>query len=447
MNSTNQTSIKKYLIYGSPRFSAGIVLDIVDFGILYLYITAYGLLPILSGIGTAIGKLSIAAGQFLMGWLSDKTNTRFGRRKPFMFFYAPLTGLSFIFALLPMLFLQNPTSSQLFVWIIIWDAVFQWSYGGLTTPYQSWVSEQFFVNQRPKASAFQNLFSFVGSGLGVVFTLLVFPPFISSFQATGVIDPIFTFIIIAFGALVVVFFYFCAFALPVEQIKGARMNFKEDLRKVLKDKNFMNVCWLQAIAFLAIGMIMPTSIGFITEVLKFQGDEMYIAAVTLLVGIVVFLFGWKKLIDKKGKKQTFLIILVTGIVVLPFTLIGLIPSGISLFVAILFILGVAAFLGGYYLFPYIWLADTAEDAEVKFDEEGRKSGLYAGFPQILLNIFQAIALFITGAILGLPNVPGKDFSWGYVLWGLWCSGVLIVTFLFTKKFITLDFDWEKERSK
>ncbi len=446
MNSTNQTSIKKFVIYGSPRFSAGIVLDIIDFGILYLYITAYGLLPILSGIGTAIGKLSIAGGQFFMGWLSDKTKTKFGRRKPFMFVYAPLTGMSFIFALLPMLFLQNPGSLILFVWIIIWDAVFQWSYGGLTTPYQSWVSEQFIVNERPKASAFQNLFSFVGTGIAVIFTLIVFPPIINSFQATNQIDPAFTVIIICFGALVIALFYICALALPVEKIQGAEMHFKEDLRKVLKDKNFMNVCWLQAIAFLAIGMITPTAIGFITEVLKFGGTDMYIAAVALLLGIVVFLFMWKKLIDKKGKKQTFLIILITGIIILPFSLIGLIPGGVGLIVAILFILGIAAFLGGYYLFPYIWLADTAEDAEVKFGE-GRKSGLYAGFPQILLNIFQAIALFVTGFILGLPNVPGQDFSWGYVLWGVWCSFVILIALLFTKKFITLDFKWEKERAK
>ena len=444
MNSNNQSSTKKFLIYGSPRFSAGIVLDIIDFGIIYLYITAYGLLPILSGLGTAIGKLSIAAGQFLMGWLSDRTDTKFGRRKPFMFFYAPLTGMAFIFALLPMLFLQNPSNLILFVWIIIWDAVFQWSYGGLTTPYQSWVSEQFFVTERPKASAFQNLFSFIGTGIGVVFTLIVFPPFIDSFQATSQIDPAFTAIIIGFGTLVIVLFYICALSLPVEKIEKAQMNFKEDLKKVLKDKNFMNVCWLQAIAFLAIGMITPTAIGFVTEVLKFEGTNMYIAAVTLLLGIMVFLFMWKKLIDKKGKKNTFVIILITGIIILPFSLIGLIPGGIGLFVAILFILGISAFLGGYYLFPYIWLADTAEDAEVKF-KEGRKSGLYAGFPQVLLNIFQAIALFITGFILGLPNVPGKDYSWGYVLWGVWCSAAILITLIYTKKFITLDFEWESER--
>ena len=443
MASEEKASSGKFLLYGMPRLSAGIVLDTVDFGILFLYILVYGLPPILSGIALAIGKLSIAFGQFSMGWLSDKTKTKYGRRKPFMFFYAPLTAVAFICALLPMVFIQNPSAILLFVWIIIWDAVFQWSYGGLTTPYQSWVSEQFLVEQRPKASAFQNLFSFIGAGVGIVFTLLVFPPLIEVFQKTKTVDPTFIILVFGFGLLLIILFYICAFVLPVEKIEGAEMNFTEDLRKVLKDKNFMNVCWLQGIAFLAIGMITPSVIGFATIVLKIEGTEFYLTAVSLLVGIMLFLFMWKKLIDKKGKKQTFLIILLTGIIVLPLSLIGLIPGEISFVITIIWVLVIAAFMGGWYLFPYIWLADLAEDADVR-SGEGRKSGLYAGFPQILLNIFQAIALFITGLILSLPNVPGKDYSWGYILWGVWCSGVLIVAYLFTKKFITLDFEWENK---
>ena len=443
MESEGKVSSKKFLIYSMPRLSAGIVLDTVDFGIFFLYITVYGLHPILSGIALAIGKLSIAAGQFLMGWLSDRIKPgKHGRRKPFIYVYAPITGAAFICALLPMIFIQNPSAIFLFVWILIMDAIFQFSYGGLTTPYQSWVAEQFSVQQRPKASAFQNLFSFIGAGVGIVFTLLVFPPLIDSFQKTGTIDPTFIILVFIFALLVIVLFYTCAFVFPVEKIEGAQMSFKKDLKKVLKDKNFMNVCWLQAIAFLAIGMITPTLLGFATVVLKIEGTVLYIAAASLLVGIMVFLFMWKKIIDKKGKKQTFLLILLTGIIVLPFSLIGLFPGEITFLIAIIFILAIAAFMGGWYLFPYIWLADLAEDYE-KRSEEGMKAGLYAGFPQILLNIFQAIALFITGLILGLPNVPGKEFSWGYVLWGVWCSIILLIAYFFTKKYITLDFEWEK----
>ena len=134
MESVLQSSKNKFLIYGSPRLSAGIVLDIIDFGIFTLYFFAYGMHPILQGIAMAIGKLCIAAAQFLMGWLSDSTKTKkYGKRKPFMFVFAPLTAIAFICALLPTIFIQNPTMLVLFVWILIWDAAFQFSYGGLTS--------------------------------------------------------------------------------------------------------------------------------------------------------------------------------------------------------------------------------------------------------------------------------------------------------------------------
>ena len=301
------------------------------------------------------------------------------------------------------------------------------------------------MHERPKASAFQNLFGFLGAGIGVIFTLLVFPPLIETFQNTGTIEPTFIILVFAFGALVIALFYICAFVLPVERIEGAEMSFMADLKKLVKDKNFMNVCYLQAIAFLAIGMMTSIILGFVTLVLQFGETEMLIAAVLLLVGIMGFLFMWKKLIDIKGKKPTFTLILFAGVIILPLTLVGLLPGQVGFWFGIFFVLGIAMVLGGYYLFPYIWLADTAEDAEKKFGE-GRKSGLYAGFPQILLNVFQAGALFMTGLILSLPNVPGKEFSYGYVLWGVWCSIIFLLAYLFTKKYITLDFDWEKEQN-
>ena len=48
------------------------------------------------------------------------------------------------------------------------------------------------------------------------------------------------------------------------------------------------------------------------------------------------------------------------------------------------------------------------------------------------------------AVVDLPNVEGKDFSWGFVLWGVWCSIVLFIGLIYIRKFIKLDFDWEKD---
>jgi len=74
-----------------------------------------------------------------------------------------------------------------------------------------------------------------------------------------------------------------------------------------------------------------------------------------------------------------------------------------------------------------------------------KAGLYTGFPSIILNLFQGFGLLLTGAILALPDLPGETYSMGYLVWAPIGSVILIAALLYTIKFVTLDFEWEKER--
>ena len=447
MESMENPPSSKYAIYGMPRLSSSIVLGIVDTGLLGLYTLGLGAAPFLIGLALGLGKLAIAISQFLIGWISDKTKTRWGKRKPFMVIGAPILGFIFALTVLPTAFIASPSSFDLFLWLLIFDFLFQFVYGALTTPYQSWVAEQFQVQDRPKASAFQNLFGFLGTGVGVVFVFVIIPMFMDTYAATGEIAPLYLILSIAFSVLIIVLYSLCAYLLPAETTDYVHTNILEDVKQIVKDKNFMLVCLLQGIAFLAWGMVTPTLLGFTTEVLGFDTTTMALAAGILFLGIIIFLFSWKKLIDQWGKKKTISLIFLVGVLVLPFSLIGLIPGGVPFAIAIIYVLGVASALGGWYLFPYIWYADLAEDAKRRGDLDEMQAGLYAGFPNILLNIFQAIALFITGIILDLPPVPGKSFSWGYVLWGVWCSAVLLIGLIYIRKFIQLDFEWEEELSK
>ncbi len=445
MESTEKPVKEKFVIYGMPRAASGILLGIVDTGLLGFYTLLFiqfdpQVWPFLVGFALGIGKLAIAISQFLMGWLSDKTKTRLGRRKYYMIICAPILTVVFVLLLLPSVFIPNPDMMQLFYWILCFDFVFQFVYGALTTPYQSWMAEQFEVQSRPKASAFQNLFGMMGSGAGVVFVFLVIPRFIE--DPVGEL-PLFASITIIFGLLVIVMYYACAYLIPIETTEFVYSDFFKDVKELAKDRNFMKVCLLQGIAFLAWGMVTPTLLGYITIVLGFDSTVMVIAAAILMLGIMISLFVWKKLIDLKGKKATISLIFLFAVIVLPFSLIGLIDN-LPFFIAILYVLGVAACLGGWYLFPYIWYADLAEDAKRRGDVSEMKAGLYAGFPNTLLNLFQFVALTITGFILSLPKVPGKEFSIGYVLWGVWCGGVLLIALIYIRKFITLDFEWEKE---
>ncbi len=219
----------------------------------------------------------------------------------------------------------------------------------------------------------------------------------------------------------------------------------KNLVTIVKNKNYMLIVFMQGFASFAWSIITTVMLNFISIVLGLEsgGWEYYVVAIFLVIGFIVTLIFWRKRIQNKGKKKALLSLFLFAIILLPTTLIGLLPFATNIIFGIIFILIVAASLAGWNMFPYIYYADLAEDDEK--NTGNLKAGIYAGFPSIMLNIFQAFGPLIVGSILSLPDiiVGPLSYSLGYVLWGPICSFILILTYFYTRKFVTLDFEWEK----
>ncbi len=437
-NERSPSSLGKYLLFGAPRFGTSAVLGIVDFALLTLYTVGFGVPAFQALFALGMGKLCIAGSQFFLGWISDAKYTKWGRRKPYLIIMSPLLCLSFIFLLLPNLFLINPNANTLFMWMLLWDIIFQVSYG-VTTPYQSWMAEQFEVGERPKASQYQNIFNFMGSGVMTVFTFLILTGFDEHLaENPGVIPADFLITVIIFGLTAVGLFYIVALKMPIEPRFEIKSNIFENLKEILKDRNYLLVNLMQGIASLAWGIVTPTMLTFAESVLHFGMTEYIIVAAIMVLGILGFLILWRKLLETKGKKWVLLHTFLLASIILPFSLIGLIPMDSYFIFGLLFIAGLAGSLGGWYLFPYIIYADLAENNEKVSGE--LKAGIYTGFPSILLNIFQFLGLIFSSLI-----AFWLGDAMFYVLWGPICSVILIGAFFYTKKFVILDFDWEKKQ--
>ena len=441
---TESTRGKK-IIFGSPRLGTSLVLGIEGFALFTLYFIGYNLDPFLIGIALAMGYLSIAAGQFLLGWISDAKYTKLGRRKPYLIIFGPLLGISFIFLLLPALVLPDMSDkNSLFTWLLIWDVIFRFCYA-VTTPYQAWMAEVFPASERPEVSQVQNTFNFIGNGLMALTTLLVFTDVFDKVAANPDLIPIeFLSIVLIFGIIAIILFIVIVFIMPTESKYEIDSSLWENLKNTVKNKNYLKVVLMQGISGFAWSIISTVMLTYTELVLALDGNDYIIVAVFFLLSIFAFLYFWRKRIEKSGKKQTLLLIFIIAAIFLPITLLGLIDAIPSLILGIIFIIGVGLVLGGWYLFPYIIYADLAEDDEKATGD--LKAGIYAGFPSIILNIFQAIGVFILGIIVGLPSITIgiSTFSIGLVIWGPICSLVLIVSYIYTKKFVELDFEWERD---
>ncbi|MHA1491384.1 MAG: MFS transporter [Promethearchaeota archaeon] len=434
----------KRLLFAFPRVMASLVLGTVGFSLFFLYTLAYQVNSVLVGFAIGMGYFSIAASQFLLGWLSDGKYTKWGRRKPWIFILCPLLAISFVFVMLPNLILVNPNEEALFVWLLIWDVIFEFSYG-FTTVYQAWMPEQFSVDERPKVSQLQNIFNIIGQGIMLIFTFVV----LTGAQAKivlnpSVIPPDFLIIVLIFAILLIVIIYLGAYLMPVEPYHEIKSNYLHHLKAILRHKNYLLVTLMQGIASFAWIIMTTVMLNYIELVLNFNTIEYLLAAICLLFGVIISLSLWRRLIEKKGKKQTLLYVFLFAMCLLSLSLIGLVPlvPPINVIFGILFMIGIAAIMGGWGLFPYIYYADLAEDGEKATGE--LNAGIYIGFPSILLNIFQAFGSMLLGVIVALPALGDANYSIGYVIWGPICSVILIIAYFYTKKLITLDFDWEKK---
>jgi len=428
----------KVLLFGVPKLGTSILIGLADFALLALYTIGYQLTPLLAGIGLGIGKLTIAASQFFFGWISDAKYTRWGRRKPYLVVLSLFLAISFLFLLLPSLFIDINNVSSVFIWFLVWNIMFNISYG-VTTPYDAWMAEQFTADERPKVSQFQNLFSFTGTAIMAVFAMVVLTDFNEDIQANpDIIPPDFLFSVVIFAFIPLILFCLMVILVPKEPHFKIDSNLIDSLKTVLKNKNFLLVTVMQGIASIAIIMTTSLMLVYISTVLQFDSTSYLIASIVFILGILFFLVLWRKLIEKLGRKRSLLYIFLTAIIFLPFTLFGLLPMGSTFIFGIIFILGITGCMGGWFLFSGIIYADIAEDDEKSTGE--LKAGIYKGFPSIVLNLFQALGLFIMGMILELPSMGTLPYSIGYVVWGPICSLILIGAYFFTRKFIKLDFE-------
>ena len=434
------------ILFGFPKFGTSLILGLETFSMYTLYSDIFGLNSILTGIALAFGYIAIALAQLIFGWLSDGHYTKLGRRKPYLLLLSPILGLSFIFLFIPNMFLPDLNNQIiLFIWLFIFEGLFKFCYA-VTIPYQSWMVEVFPNKQRPRVSQIQNIFNYIGVGLMAIITFFIFADIYDDFKSNPYLIPIeYVSIVIIAGITIWVIFYLIVLIFPTEpyheiQHKGLG----ENIKTIKENKNLMRVILSNGIAAIAWAIFASGTLNFNKVVLGLENTQYLIIGVILGIGTLIFLSYWRRRIETKGKKKNLLQLFIIAMILSPVTLLGLLSDYIyPLITGMIFTFSMGLIRAGMNLFPYIIYADISQDKE---KESGQLlAGLYTGFPSMILNIFQALGMILLGVLGTLPliTINSIEFSIGLTLWGPICSVILIIAYLYTKKYVTLDFDWEK----
>lgn len=165
------------LAYGAGDLGAAITANILVFYLLFFFTNVAGLSAGLAGSILMIGKIADAINDPIVGILSDRTKTIWGRRIPWMFWGAIPFGLLYILQWIVPNFSDNLTLNNwlLFAYYLLIAILFNIAYTVVNLPYTALTPELTQdYNERTRLNSFRFAFSIGGSILSLILAQIIF---------------------------------------------------------------------------------------------------------------------------------------------------------------------------------------------------------------------------------------------------------------------------------
>jgi len=429
---SSASSKRVALIYAMGRLGSSVLLSLIDLATFWLYLEFFGIGGILTGVAFAVGKLVIAFSGWYFGYLSDVTRSeRWGRRKPYMLVGSVLLAASTVMIFVPNYLISTEDQTGLFLYLVFFLSLANFSYGLLSTPYTAWLAEIANPEERVAVSAYQNTFAILAQVVGVLFSF--------SLPITVRSPLLLLCMLLGLAALEVVLYVPALIKIKEEMRPMPKPNVRREVRILVSNRNYRYWLAMQGLMSMPTAILASLILSYVQRVLMLSDVESLMAGGILLLATVVLFFVWTAVSRGVGKKKPLVMSLVVLTASLPLTLIigqqvlSFVPSIIQ---ATSFILLVAVGISGWYLFPNPVTADIAHEDEITSGEA--RAGSYYGLISVPLNVLQAIARFVAGFIADLPLVEGRKYSIGLLLWGPVSSALLVPCVLLLVKYVETD---------
>ncbi|MFY0608654.1 MAG: MFS transporter [Cyclobacteriaceae bacterium] len=382
----------------------------------FFLLTAFGMDPFLAGLLGGLPRIFDALTDPIMGFISDNTKSRWGRRRPYIFIGAILSGIFFA-----LLWQMDENNSQLFnFWyFLIMSMVFLIGNTMFATPLVGLGYEMTSdYNERTRLMAFSQTMGQIAWMIVPWFWVIIADPEIFASQAVGVRQ-----LSLGVAGLCMVLgilpAFFCKGIDASKMENRKEINFStlftnvKDLFKgiveVFKNKPFVKLCGATFLVFNGFQMVASFSV-FIIVFYIFDGSyadagtwPAWFSTVTAVITafMVIPIVSW--LSNKFGKKNAFIISTVISI-------IGYILKwwGFNQEVPWVMLLPVpliAFGLGGLFTLMMSMTADVCDLDELN-NGMPRKEGTFGAIYWWMVKLGQAIALVLGGAVLKFVGFDG-----------------------------------------
>ncbi len=392
---TSKLRTRTKLFYGVGDLGNALVNSAIQFFLMKFYTDAALILPALAGNALLIGKIWDAVNDPLFGWITDKTESRFGKRRVFMIFGAIPLGI----AIALLWFVPQVNRIWTFVWIAATFILFDTLWTLTNVPYYSLTSELTDdYDERSSLTTYRMVMAVPAYLVGAALTPAIVGLF--ALQRTGYAFIGIIYGVIAAGALLIS-------AAGLRERKGITVTKPEpspikSAFIAFKNKPFVWLCGTYFIINISFAFIKILMAYYIEYQLLMKAETSLVMGL-MLICVTISLPFWQWVSRKIDKGPAYGLGMLVGgaAVVLTFFL----PHQSTFLIYLIAILAGFGF-SAQWIFPWAMVADVADYDRLETGQQ--RSGIYYGIWGLATKISEALALAAVGWILTLfgyvPNV-------------------------------------------
>jgi glycoside/pentoside/hexuronide:cation symporter, GPH family len=358
--SSIKLSLKEKIGYSLGDTASHFVWDMVGFWILIFYTDTFGISAAAAGTIMLVARFWDMASDPIMGIISDRTKTRWGKFRPYILWMAlPYSVLAVLAFTTPNF---GPTGKVVYAGItyILLMTVFT----AINLPYSSlgavMTSDS---NERAGLNSYRFIFAFIGQFIVSGTALYLANFFGKGDNAKGYQYTLILFSIISF------ILFMITFKTTRERVappKAQKENLKEDLRNLFKNRPWMILFFVGIISFVMFAM-QNLSVAYYFK--YYMGDENGVQLFNVIgtVALIVAIPFSKPLAKKFGNRNVFL---ASSLISGAFFIMLFIPGKEN--IGMIYTFNILAKMAYAPAVPLLWtmLADTADYSEWKL---GRRS--------------------------------------------------------------------------
>lgn len=383
------------------------------------------LIPIgIMGLLLGIGRLIEAFDDPFIGWLSDRTSSKWGRRTPFIFIATPFIAIFFTLLWSPP---QNQSQIFYIFYFFIVLQLFFLAHTVSEAPLAALLPEIVKAGkERVEVSAYKVVFGVAGAALGLV--------------ATGIIIERFGFGLMGFivGIISALSFYLALFGVLKYQdkkVQPSTLAFWPSILYVLKNRPFL--AFSASLILFSLGMNLLTALlpFFVTVILGKGPQTVSFLTAIVMVVMIASLFLMAKLAKNFSKRLVYALSMLFVAIIFPLLyFVGFLPVFSPLLQAAIFVAILGIPFSAQFLFPNAIMADVVDFDFLKTGQ--RREALFYSLQDTLQKFSLAASAIIFGFVLQFLGFS-KENPLGLRLIGLVAGAFVFFGFVLFFKYYNL----------